>query len=133
MWKKQINKLAIKYMRHIKKNPYCYYKGRSFFHDYWKPVLLRMTGRIFTLDTNILVLGAHSERSMQKALIHTSFLPILQSYSFTLWSPSQTISYYPWISNDSHLRTYILPDKVDNEIYSLSFNQLEGISLIADF
>lgn len=68
-------------------------------------------------------LEIHEEISYSNFFITGS--PIL--FFQILWSPSQTITYYPWIYNDPHLRPYILPGKVDNEIYGLNFSQLGGI------
>lgn len=65
----------------------------------------------------------HEETSYSNFFITSPLILFFQIFS----SPSQTIILYPWKNNDPHLKPYILLGKVNNEVYGLSFSQLEGI------
>ena len=115
-------------------NSSCYYKTQLFFYDYWKHFMLRMIFDECSLEhkhshTWCPIWEVHTEAS------YSNFLITKPSFFFfqTLWSYSQTTCHYSWTSNDQHLRPYILPSKVDNEIHSLSFSQLEGIPFVNVF
>ena len=106
----------------------------NYFSDYWKHFMLRMIFDECSLEhkhshTWCPIWEVHAEASYSNFLITKPSIFFFQ----TLWSYSQTTCHYSWTSNDSHLRPYILPSKLDNEIYSLSFSQLEGIPFVNVF